>query len=128
MSPSHTVLVVEDEPAVLDVVSYILEEDGFSVLRAARASEALTMLGRSVDLLLTDVVMPGPMNGFELAREARSLRPGLPIICMTGYIDVDHRPHQAFYDHLLAKPFKPRHVLAAVARVLTSRDGSEAVA
>jgi CheY-like chemotaxis protein len=124
MAAARTILVVEDEPDVLEVTSYILEDEGFTVLRAAQAREALGMLrAHAVDLLLTDVVMPGGMNGFDLARTARAAQPTLPVICMTGYIGVDHQPHRDHYDELLPKPFKPRQIVDAVGRALDPARG-----
>ena len=74
---------------------------GFSVDRVSSAKEALAKLvedGREVDLVFSDVVMPGGMNGLELAREQRGLRPQLPVLLTSGYSDAvpelgpDNRP------------------------------------
>jgi PAS domain S-box-containing protein len=82
-----SVLVVEDDPEVLDIAVETLRSLGYQVISAANAPEALTILKRDVpvDVLFTDVVMPKGMDGIELAREARRLRPDLRIILASGY-------------------------------------------
>jgi signal transduction histidine kinase len=83
---SGHVLVVEDDPIVAMMVGTALEDAGFTVTRAATADEALAVLaGETVDVLFSDVVMPGSMSGVDLASEARRLAPGLPIVLATGY-------------------------------------------
>ncbi len=81
------VLLVEDDPEVGQIAEAMLKGQGHSVRRASEASQALSILrGRSrFDLLLSDVIMPGGMNGVELAREARALRPDLAVILTSGY-------------------------------------------
>ncbi len=85
-SGSETVLVVEDNPAVRGTVVQLLSELGYQVLQASDAEQALEMLEhKPVDLLFTDVVMPGTMFGHELAKQAISQRPGLAILLASGY-------------------------------------------
>ncbi|WP_374571169.1 response regulator [Phenylobacterium sp.] len=83
------VLVVDDDAEVADVAAQMLEHHGFSVRLAYRAKEALELLhdGEDVDLVLADIVMPGGMNGIELAQEVRSRFPELPILLATGHSD-----------------------------------------
>nr|WP_301311669.1 ATP-binding protein [Azospirillum lipoferum] len=81
-------LLVEDDPVVGSMVAAALDEIGYAVLRAANAEEALGLLTDGdlrIDLLFSDVVMPGAMNGVDLAHTARRLRPGLPVVLTTGY-------------------------------------------
>jgi PAS domain S-box-containing protein len=82
-----TVLIVEDEPEVLDVASEIFESLGYDVLTADNGLAALDVLKRDVeiDVLFSDIVMPHGMNGVELARETRHLRPGIKILLASGY-------------------------------------------
>jgi signal transduction histidine kinase/CheY-like chemotaxis protein len=81
-----TVLVVEDEDGVRNACRRILERAGFRVLEASDGSQALAKVdGLQIDLLLTDVVMPGGMSGRELARQLEDLRPGVPVLFMSGY-------------------------------------------
>jgi PAS domain S-box-containing protein len=81
------VLVVEDDPFVLSYVVMRLESLGYQVIAAVDGNEALEKLrsGLRVDLLFTDVVMPGNINGWKLAELARKLRPGLPVVLTSGY-------------------------------------------
>ena len=87
---SGTVLVVEDDADVRDLAAEQLEELGYAVLTAASGPEALAVLSgpgaAGVDLLLTDMVMPGGMSGVELAREARARLPGLRAVLASGYV------------------------------------------
>jgi PAS domain S-box-containing protein len=81
------VLIVEDEPDVLAIAVDIFESLGYDVLSAANAVAAIDVLRQepSIDVLFTDIVMPGGMNGIELAREARQLRPDLKLLLASGY-------------------------------------------
>jgi CheY-like chemotaxis protein len=106
---AETVLVVEDEEKVRVLVREMLEELGYNVLEAPGGAEALRLCSQwqgPIDVLLTDVVMPG-MGGVELARQATAHRPRLKIVFMSGYTggsaapDVDLQEGTAF----LEKPF-----------------------
>ena len=81
------VLLVEDDPLVRDYARSQLQALGYVVLQAADGPEALVLLRGTarVDLLFTDVVMPGGMNGRQLAEAAFALRPGLPVLYASGY-------------------------------------------
>ncbi|WP_434389988.1 PAS domain-containing protein [Melittangium boletus] len=83
------VLVVEDEPAVRMLVMEILEDLGYAALEAPEARAALGLLEQAdrVDLLVTDVGLPGGMNGRQLAEVARQRRPGLKVLFITGYAE-----------------------------------------
>jgi len=83
----ETILVVEDHSGLRDYVSAILADQGYRILAAETAADALDMLAGESDvrLLLTDVVLPGGMNGRQLADEALQLRPDLKLLFMTGY-------------------------------------------
>src|SRR5690606_799677 len=84
---SETILLVEDEPAVMRLVQEILEGAGYSVLPAHDGRRALQIARAHdgpIDLLLTDVVMPG-MGGAALAEKLTAERPELPVIYMSGY-------------------------------------------
>ncbi|MEM1176562.1 MAG: PAS domain S-box protein [Pseudomonadota bacterium] len=81
------VLLVEDEPGVRTAVSGMLSELGYQVLEADDADRAFELLesDTEIDLLMTDVVLPGDQNGFELGLAARRIRPGLPVLYTSGY-------------------------------------------
>jgi signal transduction histidine kinase len=82
----ETVLLVEDEDAVRNACRRILERAGFQVVEASDGPQALSELAnQSIDLLLTDVIMPGGMTGRDLAERLQEARPGLPVLFMSGY-------------------------------------------
>ena len=81
-----SVLLVEDEPMISDMAVEALEEQGFEVQAVANAGDALRCLiaGSPIDVLFTDVNLPGGMDGAALARRARELQPDLPIVYTSG--------------------------------------------
>jgi len=106
---SETILLVEDEISVRELVREGLEEQGYRLLVAANGEEALAMYrahNRAIDLLLTDVVMPG-MSGVELAQRMQTLSPALKVLYMTGYTDTVTSKHGLLDESiaLLQKPF-----------------------
>jgi signal transduction histidine kinase len=113
---SETLLVVEDDDMVRPIVEEMLLEDGYQVITAAGAAEALRHLEAddgTIALLLTDVVMP-EVGGCELAARARELRPDLKVVFMSGYADsaIAERGISPAEAHILSKPF----TVAALAR------------
>ncbi len=121
------VLVVEDQPDVGDLAEAILGDFGYRVLRANNGPEAVTILesGQTIDLLFTDLIMPGGMNGVMLAREARRQRPRLKVLLTTGYAEasierVDARGTE--FD-LINKPYKRVDLAARVRQVLDGPNG-----
>jgi nitrogen-specific signal transduction histidine kinase len=111
-----TILLVEDEAGLRDLASRILRKAGYRVHVAAGPQEALLVLAGDidVDLVLTDVVMPG-MNGFALADRIHETRRALPILFMTGF---SAEAHVARRGQLLLKPFTPSELLARVSEAL----------
>jgi len=85
----EVVLVIDDEPTVRMLVGEVLADAGFSAVEAADGPSGLKILQSNarVDLLITDVGLPGGMNGRQVADAARALRPGLPILFITGYAE-----------------------------------------
>jgi CheY-like chemotaxis protein len=104
----RTVLVIDDEIALLTLISDVLEESGFTVLAVPDGPAGLAILqsGQPVDLLLTDIRLPKGMNGRQVAEAARNNRPALKILLMTGYAGsvLDDWPLAAGME-LLTKPF-----------------------
>ncbi|CAN7153764.1 PAS domain S-box protein [Caballeronia sp. 15711] len=82
-----TVLIVEDEPDVLDAAAQLFRSIGYEVVTATNGVEAMTILERrfDIDILFTDVVMPKGMTGIQLARQARDVRPDLKVILASGF-------------------------------------------
>jgi signal transduction histidine kinase len=105
---SETVLVVEDNPEVLQLAVTAISDLGYRVLTAADGASAMNIIERngSIDLLFSDVVMPGGMNGFDLITRARDVRGGLKALVTSGYANV-HRPGTDRPDvPLLLKPYR----------------------
>ncbi|MET0529768.1 MAG: PAS domain S-box protein [Microvirga sp.] len=104
-----TVLIVEDEPAVLEVASEIFDSLGYDVLTATDAIVALDVLAResSIDVLFSDVIMPNGMNGVELSRKAREMRPGIKVLLASGY-PMSTLPSEGFGEGVsfISKPYR----------------------
>nr|WP_246215914.1 PAS domain-containing sensor histidine kinase [Microvirga makkahensis] len=104
-----TVLIVEDEPAVLDVATEIFDSLGYDVLTACDAKQALEVLEQDVPIhvLFSDVVMPNGMNGVELSRKARELRPGIKVLLASGY-PMSALPSEGFEAGIsfISKPYR----------------------
>jgi signal transduction histidine kinase len=119
---NERILLVEDNDAVRRVVARQLEELGYSVVTASNAADALLALAGDdgIDLMFTDVVMPGGMNGFELGRQARICRPALKVLHTTGFT----RPVDDVSDtkgpppHVLTKPYRKANLAIKVREVL----------
>lgn len=135
---NETILVAEDDDEVRAIVVEMLSELGYRVLKASNASSALTILesGISVDLLFTDVVMPGSLRSPELARKARELLPNLAVLFTSGYTEnaIVHGGRLDAGVELLGKPYsrdalskKIRHVLSITPKKpITSQVRSQA--
>ena len=117
-----TVLVVDDEPELLDIAHAYLTEMGYSVLQADNAASAMIMVEQymEIDLLLTDIIMPGGMTGVELSEKIRQLRPDLKVIYTSGF------PADAFTGRfgtkldgpMLRKPYHRAEFLALIQRTM----------
>ncbi|HEX8555344.1 MAG TPA: PAS domain-containing protein [Sphingomonas sp.] len=85
----ETILVVDDEPTIRHLIDEVLDELGYTVIGAADGAAGLKVLqsGARIELLITDVGLPGGMNGRQVADAARSLRPGLKVLFITGYAE-----------------------------------------
>jgi signal transduction histidine kinase len=126
---TETILVVEDEPSVLDLALCTLQQLGYNVLPCASADEALRTFGEyrgRIELLVTDVVMPR-MNGRELSARINALRPGISVLFSSGYGE-NIIAKQGIIDdglHFIGKPYRPRE-LAAKVRVLLDQRRTQA--
>ncbi len=104
---TESILVVEDEPALRNVIRRVLESAGYKVQLATSPGEALSFCeepGVGIDLVLTDVVMPG-MSGIQLAERLAKLRPHLKVLFMSGYSEESIERHAIPAHRLLRKPF-----------------------
>ena len=110
----ETVLVVEDEVLVRLSLAATLRDEGFLVLEAANADEAIAVLSgsTSVDVVMTDVNMPGLLDGVALSRYVRTTRPGLKVIVVSGRVAFEAASEVA--DAFLAKPYEPETVVRTI--------------
>lgn len=113
------VLVVDDDEALRRVIARVLRREGYSVLEARDGAGALAIVraGVSVDAVLSDITMPGEMDGLALTAELSRLRPGSPLILMSG-AEVSNVGSDVLF---LAKPFSPSSLLAIVKHALRRR-------
>jgi two-component system CheB/CheR fusion protein len=120
---NKTILVVEDDPKVLRLTAARLEELDYKVVAASNGPDAMDILKRnkSIDLVLSDVVMPGGMTGFDLAGKALDLRPDLKILLATGYAKGveprDAAAAEAEY-RILRKPYGLRELARTLRELL----------
>ncbi|MDP3719574.1 MAG: ATP-binding protein [Acidobacteriota bacterium] len=118
-----TILIAEDERALRRLSATVLRQAGYQTIEASDGQQALdlfTVHSRSIVMVVTDVVMPR-MGGIELARRLRAVRPGLPLLFVTGYVEQGETLHEQGTPVLL-KPFSPDALLKSVAAAV----GSEA--
>ena len=120
---SATVLVVEDEAAVREIACAILSDLGYRVLEAADGEEALRVFGdnaAAIDLLLTDVILPGKVKGRDLSERIQALRPKVKVLFMSGYTENSIVHHGRLDDgvQLIGKPFKREQLARKVAETL----------
>jgi PAS domain S-box-containing protein len=116
------VLVVEDNDDVRDLAESVLAMAGYAVQSAASGEQALELVdqGTAVDLLFTDVIMPGGMNGLELVEKLRRLRPKLPVLVTTGYMDELPARERGRGLDILAKPYRHEDLLERVKAALAT--------
>jgi two-component system cell cycle sensor histidine kinase/response regulator CckA len=121
--PAKTVVLVDDDDLVRRLVSRVLEREGYRVLGATSGEEGLELVEntREADLLLTDVTLPGEVDGLELGRRALRGRSDLKLVCMSGYgaedlvSDLQRIASTAVF---LSKPFSTVELVETVNRLL----------
>ncbi len=115
----RAVLVVDDEDAIRNLVCEILKSQGYRVLSASNAEEALRLADAStpIDLLLTDVTLPG-INGIDLSQRLTDSRPGLKTLVMSGWMDIvnDEMNAKNLQIAVVHKPFTVGALMDAVRR------------
>jgi nitrogen-specific signal transduction histidine kinase len=119
---TETVLVVDDEPDLRQLIRKVLTHDGYRVMEAASGGEAISLAKHwkgSIDLLISDVMMPG-MRGTELAFSVRAVRPSIKVLLISGYANDERLPADAGEEQFafLAKPFKPSELADRVRQIL----------
>jgi CheY-like chemotaxis protein len=127
---SLRILVVEDDAAIRRLTSYALRNAGFEVLEACTADEGAARIAETeIDAIITDVEMPGALNGYDLAWQAHIQRPAAPIFVVSGSIESDRRdlpPQARFFD----KPVDPWVLVAQLhgALIASKREHSRSAA
>jgi signal transduction histidine kinase len=123
---SETVLVVEDDPDVLDIAVETLSDLGYRILVAYDGVEAMAILERDepIDLLFTDIVMPYGINGIQLARQARKLRQDIKVLLTSGYtmqtLSAEYGAEKEFT--IIGKPYRQAELAEHVRRALGRQD------
>ena len=114
------ILVVEDDALIREFVVEALREEGYDVIHAANGTEALAWCERQVaDVLITDVKLPGGIDGWQIAEHCREHDSRLPVIYATGFSPVAPRPVSGSLT--LQKPFHPDDIVRAVRQVAADR-------
>ena len=111
------ILLVEDEVLVRLATAELLREEGYVVLEAVNAREALALIqtGHPIDLIMSDIRMPGDMDGLELSFAVKTLRPNLPVMLFSS-----HLPDEAHHcsDAFLQKPYRPEDLFKLVNKIV----------
>jgi len=123
-----TILIVEDEDDVRRMLSNHLQADGFTVLEAPNGSDGKTLFDANlarIDLVMTDFVMPGAVQGSDLAGYVRKSAPHTPVVLVSGYINMDEpsdQPDDAIADARLDKPVGREELLSTVRRLISEAE------
>lgn len=122
LSGSETVLAVDDDPTMLELLHEVLTPLGYKVISAASGEEALAMADsyqKKIDLLLTDVLLPG-IKGQELAEQLISTCPGVNVLFMSGYLcpSMAYKNSEKDFEAFLQKPFSPNTLLRKMRKLL----------
>jgi len=119
---NETVLIVDDEKDLLQLTSQILNRLGYRTQLAENATQALEILkgDDKIDLLFSDVVMPGGMNGYELATQATAIKPDIKVLLTSGFTSkaITHDGQALFSRHMLSKPYRKSDLARRIRMVL----------
>lgn len=119
-----TILLVEDDEAVRDVATELLEDAGYTVLQAEDAHAAMRVIESrpGIDLVFSDVRMPGKVDGVGLARWVRRLHPELLMVLVSGYVEPESLLRSTEVDAILQKPYTTKEVLRRLRDLLSRRN------
>ncbi len=124
---SERILIVEDRPDVAELAKMVLEDYGYAADMVLNAREALKLIqaGERYDLLFTDLIMPGGMNGVMLAREVRRLQPQIKVLLTTGYAEnsIERTDIGGSEFEVISKPCQPHDLARRVRQVLDGPTG-----
>lgn len=122
---SETVLIVDDDPAILGFIEEEIALYGYKPIVAGSAEEAMSLARKEkIDLLLTDIMMPG-INGIDLAKQFAAINPGVKILFMSGYIcpSIAHQGIPESEYAFVQKPFAPNTLIRKMRNVLSGPNG-----
>ena len=114
-------LIVDDEPSIRVYLRAILQRERIQSLEAENAAKALGIIQKldgRLDLIVSDIQMPGDMDGIDLAYAVRNSFPSVPVILISGYADVEAVKKAAKTFEFIQKPFVPEAILVAVKKVV----------
>lgn len=124
-SSARVVMIVEDSFLVAHVIIGMLDELGFETRHAVDVAEALKILGQEqVRLILSDIELPGPMDGHSFALDLRETRPEIPVLLMTGHVGKAARAQKDF--DVLTKPFTAEDLRVLLSKALQTSGSLEA--
>jgi CheY-like chemotaxis protein len=118
----YRILFVDDDAMMRELMHRVLERHDFYVHAVPTAEVALMLLKENIhfDLLVTEIVMPGGMNGFELAEHAKRLRPTLRLMYLTGYVNLPRREIAQLRGKLIYKPAMPAELVSEIRGLLAA--------
>jgi CheY-like chemotaxis protein len=119
---SRLILVVEDDDDVREFAVHVLRSNGYRVIEAVNGGVALVLLEQDlpIDLLFTDIVMPGEPDGVALAERAKELRPDLRILYTTGFAGAGRFDQHTIHGKVLGKPYRSRQLTSEIEQLLSS--------
>jgi CheY-like chemotaxis protein len=115
----RTCLIVDDEPLIRGYLKTVLAKDRYRTLEAGNAAQAFKIvqkLNGGLDLIVTDITMPGDMDGLDLAYAVRNAFPAIPVVLVSGFMEAKSAARPLGEFSLVRKPFTPAAILEAVRR------------
>jgi PAS domain S-box-containing protein len=123
---TERILIVEDDESLREVPVFFLQDQGYEVVEAENGKEAIKLLkdDSPFDLLFTDIVLPGGMNGVEIAEQAKQIQPNIKFLYTTGYTEnaIIHQGQLGAGANLINKPYQRAELLERVRKVLDNKD------
>ena len=118
-----TILVIDDDPSILEIETIVLADHGFNVIPSNSAKEGLAIVADSgpIDLVLCDLVLVGEMDGWSFAERSREIRPKIKIVFTSGYVAAPAIANlESTGTHVLRKPWRPDELIVFIRRALAS--------
>ncbi|MEO8364775.1 MAG: PAS domain-containing protein [Pseudoxanthomonas sp.] len=123
-----SLLLVEDDDDVAELTGEMLNALGYAVTRAQNADDALALLigGARIDIVFSDVMMPGELDGMDLSQEIRRRHPGLPVVLTTGHVEAARQKADALGVYVLPKPYRMKDLESALENARSAASGRSA--